>query len=153
VKNVTNTYGYYLTEDSETIAFQGDFEENTLFLPTKNPDEQLNYKVFASPKKNINFGIQIVGGDFPQNIYIPQHIYRDLQIAYNENNPYYTIDNVTVIRLNFTDTGNSLVKYLKNKFETPKSNSTLSKLQDAGVTKIISPPLGGRSNPKLPAVI
>ena len=58
MKNATNTYGYYLTEDSETIEFRGNFEENVLFLRTKNPDEQLNYKVFVSPKKTINFAIQ-----------------------------------------------------------------------------------------------
>jgi hypothetical protein len=136
VKNVTNTYGFYLPGDRESIELQGDFEVNNIVLPTKNPDAQLNYKVFVSPKKNVNFGIQIVGGDFPQNIYIPQHIYKDLQIAYNENNPYYTIDQITVIKLDFTSTGSSLIKYLKDKFEKPKGSAILSKLEDAGVTSI-----------------
>lgn len=136
MKNVTNTYGYYLSEDSDTIELQGDFEQNTLFLPTRDPNEELNYKVFVSPKKTINFAIQIVGGDYPQNIYIPQHIYKDLQTAYNENNPYYTVNQITIIKLDFTDSGNALIKYLKDKFEKPKGSATLSKLEDAGVTSI-----------------
>jgi hypothetical protein len=137
VKNATNTYGYYLTEDSETIEFRGNFEKNVLFLPTKNPDEQLNYKVFVSPKKAINFAIQIVGGTNPQVVYIPQHIYKDLQIAYNENNPYYTIKDITIIKLDFTNSGNGLIKYLKTKFETEKG-SELSKIGNAGSTGIKS---------------
>lgn len=136
MKNVTNSYGFYLSEDSEKIDLQGDFEVNTIVLPTKNPDEELNYKVFVSPKKNVNFAIQIVGGDFPQNIYIPQHIYKDLQIAYGENNPYYTVNHITTIKLDFTNSGNALIKYLKDKFETPKGNASLSKLEEAGVTGI-----------------
>ena len=135
MKNATNTYGYYLTEDSETIEFRGNFEKNVLFLPTKNPDEQLNYKVFVSPKKAINFAIQIVGGTNPQVVYIPQHIYKDLQIAYNENNPYYTIKDITIIKLDFTNSGNGLIKYLKTKFETEKG-SELSKIGNAGTTGI-----------------
>ena len=137
MKNATNTYGYYLTEDSETIEFRGNFEKNVLFLPTKNPDEQLNYKVFVSPKKAINFAIQIVGGTNPQVVYIPQHIYKDLQIAYNENNPYYTIKDITIIKLDFTNSGNGLIKYLKTKFETEKG-SELSKIGNAGSTGIKS---------------
>ncbi len=138
MKNVTNSYGYYLSEDSDTIELQGNFDINVIEKTTKNPNEQLNYKVFVSPKKNINFAIQIVGGDFPQNIYIPQHIYKDLQIAYSENNPYYTVDNISVIKLDFTNTGNSIIKYLKNKFETPVGSSALSKLADAGATKVVN---------------
>jgi hypothetical protein len=137
VKNQANTYGYYLTEDSDTIEFRGDFEQNVIFLPTKNPDEQLNYKVFVSPKKAINFGIQIVGGTNPNVVYIPQHIYKDLQIAYNENNPYYTIKDITIIKLDFTDSGNSLIKYLKTKYETTK-DTELSKIGNAGSTGIKS---------------
>ena len=135
MKNATNTYGYYLTEDSETIEFRGNFEKNVIFLPTKNPDEQLNYKVFVSPKKAINFAIQIVGGTNPQVVYIPQHIYKDLQIAYSENNPYYTIKDITIIKLDFTNSGNGLVKYLKTKYET-KSGTELSKIGNAGSTGI-----------------
>ena len=135
MKNATNTYGYYLTEDSETIEFRGNFEENRVLLRTKNPDEQLNYKVFVSPKKAINFAIQIVGGTNPQVVYIPQHIYKDLQIAYSENNPYYTIKDITIIKLDFTDSGNGLVKYLKTKFETAKGTE-LSKIGNAGSTGI-----------------
>lgn len=136
MKNVSNPYGYYLTEDFETIELRGNFEQNALFLPTKNPDEQLNYKVFVSPKKAINFGIQIVGGTNPNVVYIPQHIYKDLQIGYNENNPYYTINNVTVIRLDFTDSGNALISYLKEKFE--KLNDGVSKISSAGVSSIVN---------------
>jgi hypothetical protein len=135
VKNATNTYGYYLTEDSETIEFRGNFEENALFLRTKNPDEQLNYKVFVSPKKTINFAIQIVGGSNPQTVYIPQHIYKDLKTAYIENNPYFTIKDITIIKLDFTDTGNTLIKYLKEKFELGKGTD-LSKILNAGSTGI-----------------
>jgi hypothetical protein len=135
VKNATNTYGYYLTEDSETIEFRGNFEENVLFLRTKNPDEQLNYKVFVSPKKTINFAIQIVGGSNPQTVYIPQHIYKDLKTAYIENNPYFTIKDITIIKLDFTDTGNTLIKYLKEKFELGKGTD-LSKILNAGSTGI-----------------
>jgi hypothetical protein len=137
VKNQSNTYGYYLTEDSDTIEFRGDFEKNVIFLPTKNPDEQLNYKVFVSPKKAINFAIQIVGGTNPNVVYIPQHIYKDLQIAYNENNPYYTIKDITIIKLDFTDSGNGLVKYLKAKYETSK-DTELSKIGNAGSTGIVN---------------
>ena len=137
MKNATNTYGYYLTEDSETIEFRGNFEKNKVFLRTKNPDEQLNYKVFVSPKKAINFAIQIVGGTNPQVVYIPQHIYKDLQIAYSENNPYYTIKDITIIKLDFTDSGNGLVKYLKTKYETAKGTE-LSKIGNAGSTGIKS---------------
>jgi hypothetical protein len=137
VKNATNTYGYYLTEDSETIEFRGNFEKNKVFLRTKNPDEQLNYKVFVSPKKAINFAIQIVGGTNPQVVYIPQHIYKDLQIAYSENNPYYTIKDITIIKLDFTDSGNGLVTYLKTKYETSKGTE-LSKIGNAGSTGIKS---------------
>ena len=137
MKNATNTYGYYLTEDSETIEFRGNFEKNKIFLRTKNPDEQLNYKVFVSPKKAINFAIQIVGGTNPQIVYIPQHIYKDLQIAYSENNPYYTIKDITIIKLDFTDSGNGLVKYLKAKYETAKGTE-LSKIGNAGSTGIKS---------------
>ena len=135
MKNATNTYGYYLTEDSETIEFRGNFEENVLFLRTKNPDEQLNYKVFVSPKKTINFAIQIVGGSNPQTVYIPQHIYKDLKTAYIENNPYFTIKDITIIKLDFTDTGNTLIKYLKEKFELGKGTD-LSKILNAGSTGI-----------------
>ncbi len=134
MKNVTNTYGYYLTEDSETIEYRGNFAANKLLLKTKNPDEQLNYKVFVSPKKAINFAIQIVGGTNPQVIYIPQHIYKDLQTAYNEDNPYYTINNITVIKLDFTDSGSALIQYLKKKFEELVDGS--SKISRAGVTGI-----------------
>jgi hypothetical protein len=136
MKNVSNPYGYYLTEDFETIELRGNFEQNALFLPTKNPDEQLNYKVFVSPKRAINFGIQVVGGTNPNVVYIPQHIYKDLQIAYNENNPYYTINNVTIIKLDFTDSGNTLIKYLKEKFE--KLNDGVSKISSAGVSSIVN---------------
>jgi hypothetical protein len=136
MKNVSNPYGYYLTEDFETIELRGNFEQNALFLPTKNPDEQLNYKVFVSPKRAINFGIQVVGGTNPNVVYIPQHIYKDLQIAYNENNPYYTINNVTIIKLDFTDSGNTLIKYLKEKFE--KLNDGISKISSAGVSSIVN---------------
>lgn len=135
MKNVSNPYGYYLTEDFETIEFRGNFEENVLFLPTKDPDEQLNYKVFLSPKRAINFGIQIIGGTDPNATYIPQHIYKDLQTAYDENNPYYTIQNVTIIKLDFTDTGNALIKYLQKKFETLENG--VSKLSTSGVTNIV----------------
>jgi hypothetical protein len=135
MKNVSNPYGYYLTEDSETIEFRGNFEENKLFLLTKDPDEQLNYKVFMSPKKAINFGVQIVGGTNPNVTYVPQHIYKDLQLAYNENNPYYTIQNVTVIKLDFTDTGNALIKYLQKKFES--LDNGVSKISTAGVDNIV----------------
>jgi hypothetical protein len=135
MKNVSNPYGYYLTEDSETIEFRGNFEENKLFLLTKDPDEQLNYKVFMSPKKAINFGVQIVGGTNPNVTYVPQHIYKDLQLAYNENNPYYTIQNVTVIKLDFTDTGNALIKYLQKKFEA--LDNGVSKISTAGVDNIV----------------
>ncbi len=137
MKNATNSYGYYLTEDSETIEFRGNFEKNNIFLRTKNPDEQLNYKVFVSPKKAINFAIQIVGGTNPQVVYIPQHIYKDLQIAYSENNPYYTIKDITIIKLDFTDSGNGLVTYLKTKYETTKGTD-LSKIGNAGSTGIKS---------------
>jgi hypothetical protein len=136
MKNVSNPYGYYLTEDFETIELRGNFEQNALFLPTKNPDEQLNYKVFVSPKRAINFSIQIVGGTNPNVVYIPQHLYKDLQIAYNENNPYYTINNITVIKLDFTDSGNTLIKYLKEKFE--KLNDGISKISSAGVSSIVN---------------
>ena len=138
MKNVSNPYGYYLTEDFETIELRGNFEENAIFLPTKNPDEQLNYKVFVSPKKSINFGIQIVGGTNPNVIYIPQHIYKELQIGYTENNPYYTIKDITIVKLDFTDTGNSLIKYLKQKFENTTSPTNPSKIASAGVTSIVS---------------
>ena len=76
MKNATNTYGYYLTEDSETIEFRGNFESNKLFLKTKNPFEQLNYKVFVSPKKTINFAIQIVLSAMPICMisYLPKSI-------------------------------------------------------------------------------
>jgi hypothetical protein len=134
VKNVTNTYGYYLTEDSETIEYRGNFEQNSMFMTTKNPDEQLIYKVFVSPKKAINFAIKIVGGSNPEVVYIPQHIYKDLQIAYSEDNPYYTIKDVTVISLDFTNTGNALIKYLIEKFE--KLNDGVSKISSAGVSSI-----------------
>ena len=134
MKNVSNTYGYYLTEDSETVELQGNFKENFIYLPTKDPKEQLNYKVFVSPKKNVNFAIQIVGGDNPQTIYIPQHIYKDLDFAYYENNPYYIIRDITVIKLDFTDTGNKLITYLKTKFE--KGTDGLSKLAQAGVNSV-----------------
>ena len=134
MKNVSNPYGYYLTEDFETIELRGNFEENALFLPTKNPDEQLNYKVFVSPKKAINFGIQIVGGSNPNVVYIPQHIYKELQLAYSENNPYYTIKDITIVKLDFTDAGNSLIKYLTKKFE--ETNNGSSKISAAGVTDI-----------------
>jgi hypothetical protein len=134
MKNVSNTYGYYLTEDSETVELQGNFKENFIYLPTKDPKEQLNYKVFVSPKKNVNFAIQIVGGDNPQTIYIPQHIYKDLDFAYYENNPYYVIRDITVIKLDFTDTGNKLITYLKTKFE--KATDGLSKLAQAGVNSV-----------------
>lgn len=134
MKNVTNVYGYYLTEDSETIEYRGNFEQNSMLFTTKNPDEQLIYKVFVSPKKAINFAIKIIGGSNPNVTYIPQHIYKDLQIAYNEDNPYYTIKDVTVIKLDFTDTGNALIKYLKEKFE--KLNDGVSKLSSAGVSSI-----------------
>lgn len=136
MKNVTNTYGYYLTEDSETIEYTGNFEQNSMLFTTKNPDEQLNYKVFTSPTKAINFAIKIVGGTNPEVVYIPQHIYKDLQIAYNEDNPYYTIKDVTVIKLDFTDTGNSLIKYLKTKFETTTEGT--SKLSTSGVDTIVN---------------
>jgi len=136
MKNVSNPYGYYLTEDFETIELRGNFEENAFFLPTKNPDEQLIYKVFVSPKKAVNFAIQIVGGTNPNVVYIPQHMYKDLQIAYNENNPYYTIKDVTVIKLDFTDTGNRLIRYLKEKFE--KLNNGTSKLTSAGVSSVVN---------------
>ena len=122
MKNVSNTYGYYLTEDSETVELQGNFKENFIYLPTKDPKEQLNYKVFVSPNKAINFAIQIVGGDNPQTIYIPQHIYKDLDFAYYENNPYYTIKDITVVKLDFTDTGSNLITYLKSKFEVKLDN-------------------------------
>jgi hypothetical protein len=135
MKNVSNPYGYYLTENFETIELRGNFEKNNLLLPTKNPDEQLNYKVFVSPKKAINFAIQIVGGTNPEVVYIPQHIYKDLQIAYSENNPYYTIKDITIIKLDFTNSGNGLVKYLKTKFETTKGTE-LSKIGNAGSTGI-----------------
>jgi hypothetical protein len=134
MKNVSNTYGYYLTEDSETIELQGNFKENFIYLPTKDPKEQLNYKVFVSPKKNVNFAIQIVGGDNPQTIYIPQHIYKDLDFAYYENNPYYVIKDITIIKLDFTDAGNKLITYLKTKFE--KTTDGLSKLSQAGVNSV-----------------
>jgi hypothetical protein len=134
MKNVSNTYGYYLTEDSETVELQGNFKENFIYLPTKDPKQQLNYKVFVSPKKNVNFAIQIVGGDNPQTIYIPQHIYKDLDFAYYENNPYYIIRDVTVIKLDFTDSGNKLITYLKTKFE--KTTDGLSKLSQAGVNSV-----------------
>lgn len=136
MKNVSNPYGYYLTEDFETIELRGNFEENTIFLPTKNPDEQLNYKVFVSPKKNINFGIQIVGGSNPQVVYIPQHIYKELQLAYTQNNPYYTIKDITTVKLDFTDTGNALIKYLTQKFENTTNPANPSKLGSAGVTSV-----------------
>ena len=135
MKNATNTYGYYLTEDSETIEFRGNFESNKLFLKTKNPFEQLNYKVFVSPKKTINFAIQIVGGSNPQTIYIPQHIYKELQTAYDVNNPYYTIKDITTIKLDFSSSGNSLITYLKTKFEKGE-NGSLSKIENAGATGI-----------------
>jgi hypothetical protein len=90
--------------------------------------------VFVSPKKNVNFAIQIVGGDNPQTIYIPQHIYKDLDFAYYENNPYYVIKDITVIKLDFTDTGNKLIAYLKTKFE--KATDGLSKLAQAGVNSV-----------------
>ena len=134
MKNVSNTYGYYLTEDSETVELQGNFKENFIYLPTKDPKEQLNYKVFVSPKKNVNFAIQIVGGDNPEVIYIPQHIYKDLDFAYYENNPYYIIRDITIIKLDFTDTGNKLITYLKTKFE--KATDGLSKLSQAGVNSV-----------------
>jgi hypothetical protein len=134
MKNVSNTYGYYLTEDSETVELQGNFKENFIYLPTKDPKEQLNYKVFVSPKKNVNFAIQIVGGDNPQTIYIPQHIYKDLDFAYYENNPYYVIKDITIIKLDFTDTGNKLITYLNTKFE--KATDGLSKLSQAGVNSV-----------------
>ena len=134
MKNVSNTYGYYLTEDSETVELQGNFKENFIYLPTKDPKEQLNYKVFVSPKQNVNFAIQIVGGDNPQTIYIPQHIYKDLDFAYYENNPYYVIRDITVVKLDFTDTGNKLITYLKTKFE--KGTDGLSKLAQAGVNSV-----------------
>lgn len=135
MKNVSNTYGYYLTEDSETVELQGNFKENFIYLPTKDPKEQLNYKVFVSPKKAINFAIQIVGGDNPQTIYIPQHIYKDLDFAYYENNPYYTIKDITVVKLDFTDTGNKLITYLKSKFEVPLDNK-VSRLENVGVDTV-----------------
>lgn len=105
-----------------------------MLFTTKNPDEQLIYKVFVSPKKAINFAIKIVGGSNPDVVYIPQHIYKDLQIAYNEDNPYYTIKDITVIKLDFTDTGNALIKYLKEKFE--KLNDGVSKISSSGVSAI-----------------
>ena len=137
MKNVSNTYGYYLTEDSETVELQGNFKENFIYLPTKDPKEQLNYKVFVSPNKAINFAIQIVGGDNPQTIYIPQHIYKDLDFAYYENNPYYTIKDITVVKLDFTDTGSNLITYLKSKFEVKLDNSKQSsRLQKVDVDTI-----------------
>ena len=58
-----------------------------------------------------------------------------MDFAYYENNPYYTIKDITVVKLDFTDTGNRLISYLKSKFEVPLDNK-ISKLENVGVNKV-----------------
>jgi hypothetical protein len=66
---------------------------------------------------NINFTIKV-----GNSVYIPSHIFSDLKKAYDEGNPYYTINDIISIDLDISKT----LAYNTNKFASKIETNTVS---------------------------
>lgn len=105
-REIQNDYGSYSSKDSTTILLKGIFDKNFIELKTINPTDE-SYKVFSSPSHSINFAVKI-----GTSTYIPQHLFDRLKTAYEENNPYYTVNDLITIELDLSKT----LSYLQSKY-------------------------------------
>lgn len=105
-REVTNDYGSYKRKDDNTILFKGVFDKNFLELKTVDPNKE-TYKVFNCPSQSINFAVKL-----GSSTYIPQHLFTNLETAYKENNPYYTVNDLVTIELDLSKT----IAFIESKY-------------------------------------
>jgi len=115
-REVTNDYGSYSSKDSTTILLKGVFDKNFIELKTINPTEE-SYKVFTAPSESINFSIKL-----GTSTYIPKHIFDKLKTAYEENNPYYTVNDLITIEMDLSKT----LSYIESKYGSNIETSTVT---------------------------
>jgi len=113
-REIVNDYGSYSIKNKSTALLKGVFDKNFIELPTIDPTTT-NYKVFDS--ENINFTISV-----GNSVYIPSHIFFDLKKAYEEGNPYYTINDIISVDLDISKT----LTYNTNKFASKIETNTVS---------------------------
>lgn len=105
-REVTNEYGSYSKKDNTTILLKGVFDKNFIELKTVDPNME-TYKVFNCPSQSINFAVKL-----GNSTYIPQHLFSQLQTAFNESNPYFTTNDLVTIELDLSKT----LSFIDDKF-------------------------------------
>jgi len=115
-REVTNDYGFYSKENANTILFKGVFDKNFRELKTVDPNKE-TYKVFNCPSQSINFAVKL-----GSNTYIPQHLFDRLVTAYNENNPYYTVNDLVTIEMDLSKT----ISYIEGKYGAKVETNTIT---------------------------
>jgi len=129
-REVTNDYGSYSRKDPNTILFKGVFDKNFIELKTVDPNTE-TYKVFNCPSQSINFAVKL-----GSNTYIPQHLFDRLVTAYNENNPYYTVNDLVTIEMDLSKT----IAYIEGKYGAKIETNTITYV---GTTVPISSSVSG----------
>jgi hypothetical protein len=134
-REIINEYGDYIVKNKNSVLLKGTYDKNFIELKVIDPT-QVQYKVFDS--NSINFAIRI-----GSSTYIPSNIFTKLQAAYNEGNPYFTINDVITIDLDISKTLAFIDGKFNTKMETSqvtyvgsqmKSNSVKPKTVDASIT-------------------
>ena len=113
-REVTNDYGSYSVKSNSTALLKGVFDTNFIELSIINP-ATINYKVFDS--SNINFTIKV-----GNSTYIPSHLFSDLKKAYEEGNPYYTINDIISVELDLSKT----LSYIDGKYGAKVETNTIT---------------------------
>jgi len=129
-REVTNDYGSYSRKDPNTILFKGVFDKNFIELKTVDPNTE-TYKVFNCPSQSINFAVKL-----GSNTYIPQHLFDRLVTEYNENNPYYTVNDLVTIEMDLSKT----IAYIEGKYGAKIETNTITYV---GTTVPISSSVSG----------
>jgi len=114
-REVPNDYGSYSKENTNTILFKGVFDKNFKELKMVDPNTAA-YKVFNCPSQSINFAVKL-----GSSTYIPQHLFDRLVIAYEENNPYYTVNDLVTIEMDLTKT----IAYIEGKYGAKVETNTI----------------------------
>ena len=113
-REIVNDYGRYSIKNISTALLKGVFDKNFVELTIADPSTQA-YKVFDSI--SINFLIKI-----DNSTYIPSHLFSELKKAYDEGNPYYTINDIITVELDLS----KALAFNKNKFASNIETNTIS---------------------------
>ena len=113
-REITNDYGSYSVKSNSTALLKGVFDKNFIELKIVDPSTT-NYKVFDS--SNINFTIKV-----GNSTYIPSHLFSDLKKAFDEGNPYYTVNDIITVELDLSKT----LSYIDGKYGAKVETNTIT---------------------------